>query len=120
MNGQEAWKAHEASRREQRKEKQRIWSKKRAEKKAADKAELISKNGLEAQKATKKPKLIISSLDDNIGALYKAESVADASRWTGVSDFLISKCLEGGVVTKRGTERIESEKKTVTKISLQG
>eukprot|EP00984_Skeletonema_dohrnii_P013699 scaffold5691_cov81-Skeletonema_dohrnii-CCMP3373.AAC.5 len=57
-------------------------------------------------KKIKLAKLVISSLDDNIGALYNAASVNSAAHWIGLSHGPINKALEGdGLLSLRdGTE----------------
>jgi hypothetical protein len=58
------------------------------------------------RKKIKLAKLVISSLDDNIGALYNAASVSSVVRWTGLSRGPINKALKGdGLLSLRdGTE----------------
>eukprot|EP00984_Skeletonema_dohrnii_P026331 scaffold15683_cov71-Skeletonema_dohrnii-CCMP3373.AAC.2 len=58
------------------------------------------------RKKIKLAKLVISSLDDNIGALYNAASVSSAVCWTGLSRGPINKALKGdGLLSLRdGTE----------------
>ena len=59
-------------------------------------------------KKIKLAKYVISSLDDNIGALYNAASGNCAARWTGLSNGAkgpINKALKGdGLISYRGTE----------------
>ena len=58
------------------------------------------------KKKVKQAKLVISSLDDNIGALYIAPDIYQATFWTGLSFEVINKALEGdGLLSLRdGTD----------------
>eukprot|EP00985_Skeletonema_marinoi_P005737 scaffold2491_cov127-Skeletonema_marinoi.AAC.1 len=78
---------------------------KRKEKRKESKEKRKAKHKAAYVKKIKLAKYVISSLDDNIGALYNAASGNCAAGWTGLSNGPINKALKGdGLISYRGTE----------------